>query len=64
MEEEQALLARERAYADNLERAGKEEEVSCLWDLKNFHASWQTCMPHGTGFMQCLEKTGAWERPK
>ena len=28
MEEEQALLARERAYAENLETAGKEEEVS------------------------------------
>ena len=27
MEEEQALLSRERAYAENLESVGKEEEV-------------------------------------
>lgn len=33
MEEEQALLARERAYAENLETAGKEEEVRCLTGL-------------------------------
>ena len=30
MEEEQAMLARERAYAENLESVGKEEEVRVL----------------------------------
>ena len=42
MEEEQALLARERAYAENLETAGKEEEVRVAWT--NSLCMWCCCL--------------------